>query len=1010
MKTSLKSSAEKRAEQAENLSFCKGVKLLYIKENVEKLLACIGRNGIFDSYTLHDISHVDEMLKIVDWLIPDRTKSAMTAAEWLMLTLGIYFHDLGMVVTKQEYEDRGKSDFPQYKEEVLKRLGRLEYTHADDRFLYQEFVREKHAKRIRFWIEQNSSSELGDAKEAYGEIQEMLSHLDKLFKRDLGLIYESHHLDDIDDFTKYRTDAHYGTDKDEKVNLDYIAVILRIADLLHITRDRTPPISMRMFNVSNPVSILEWKKQQAVRAIVPKKPRNADGNIDGSLEEDTIEVTAYFDGSDKAEAYFGLSAYLKYVQSELIRCNGITAKAKKTEATTDYDFPWQKIDESQITANGFETKKLQFVLDQENILQMLVGHTLYNDSSVVVRELAQNAIDAVRLQKEYDKKAPSKGKTPGRVSIKWDSDLRTLSFTDNGTGMTISDIENYLLKVGASKYQDSEIKKEFPDFSSISHFGIGILTCFMVADSIDVTTSSPNQEQATIVNLRNLNGNYLVRKVSKSGLIPAIRDHGTTVTLHLRNDVDMSNLAYDLRKWIVVPEVPVYLQEDDQEEIRIGYDSLADILKEFLAHMGIEADGVNYTIYQAASGNVTTAFAVRYSNYLCDWELISTPRRYLEQDSKEELLPIGTCIEGVRVEFTTPGYKQSHLLAIANIKGSKYKTNVARSAIELEGNREFLADIYSGYRQYLRDQIVCLRSSNYSDSWALSECSFLMSSLLNSGYDRIQPIDGDVLVQNFANLDCLIIENQGQRQCASAEYVSRLDEINLFDCAMLNAIEWLFREIRSSASLESILNVVCKEGNFLGDAKNILCNYAPENRLHQYALKDKEVSYIKVDRNHRRIQLTYSRHINRWNKYERTYAHLQRHVQVGNYNKCLFIPIGSFSIEGLDNEIGVQVMNNIYLKSDAELCQYIIKTLEKISVHKQAEILTELFIDCVSHPSILSTAYSEDAQVSLIKNMIGDSESLWTVVDREEFSNIVLAKTHLLYSINNWSRPAKEFD
>ncbi len=89
---------------------------------------------------------------------------------------------------------------------------------------------------------------------------------------------------------------------------------------------------------------------------------------------------------------------------------------------------------------------------------MLVGHTLYNDSSVVVRELVQNAIDAVKLQKQYENK---KGRiiTQGKVQVDWNEEKRELSFWDNGTGMTISDVENYLLKVGASKYRDDTIKK-----------------------------------------------------------------------------------------------------------------------------------------------------------------------------------------------------------------------------------------------------------------------------------------------------------------------------------------------------------------------------------------------------------------------------------------------------------------------------------------------------------------------------------------------------------------------
>ena len=353
MPMELKTSVEKRAEAAEQYPFCKGLKLLYVREQIEKLLSCIGRNGLFEEYTMHDISHIDAMLEIVEWLIPNDTKEHMTAAEWLMLTLAIYFHDLGMVVTKSEFENRNRSEFSRYKEEALSKIdksGKVDLL-ADDHFLYQEFVRENHAKRIRAWLEGQNKVALGDASEVVDEIKEMLSHLDRLFKIDLALICESHHLDDIDDFTKYKVDAHYGPSSNEKVNVDYIAIILRIADLLHITRDRTPSIAMHVFNVVNPISIIEWQKQQAVRAIVPQNRRNEEGNVDNNLEKNTIEVTAFFDGPETAEAYFGLSAYLKYAQSELIKCKAIVTKAKRTEGTVNYSFPWEKIDETHIVEN-----------------------------------------------------------------------------------------------------------------------------------------------------------------------------------------------------------------------------------------------------------------------------------------------------------------------------------------------------------------------------------------------------------------------------------------------------------------------------------------------------------------------------------------------------------------------------------------------------------------------------------------------------------------------------------
>ena len=38
-------------------------------------------------------------------------------------------------------------------------------------------------------------------------------------------------------------------------------------------------------------------------------------------EKDTIEITAYFEGAETAEAYFGLSSYLQYTRKELQKCN-----------------------------------------------------------------------------------------------------------------------------------------------------------------------------------------------------------------------------------------------------------------------------------------------------------------------------------------------------------------------------------------------------------------------------------------------------------------------------------------------------------------------------------------------------------------------------------------------------------------------------------------------------------------------------------------------------------------
>ena len=48
---------ELQAEKAENLSFCRGIKLLHIRDKVETMLGFIGKGGIFEEYTVHSIEH-----------------------------------------------------------------------------------------------------------------------------------------------------------------------------------------------------------------------------------------------------------------------------------------------------------------------------------------------------------------------------------------------------------------------------------------------------------------------------------------------------------------------------------------------------------------------------------------------------------------------------------------------------------------------------------------------------------------------------------------------------------------------------------------------------------------------------------------------------------------------------------------------------------------------------------------------------------------------------------------
>jgi hypothetical protein len=123
-----------------------------------------------------------------------------------MLVLSVYFHDLGMLVTKSEYERREGTRFSELCEKVLfskdndgkdyeARLSKLPDAERE-RFLYQEFVRANHAQRIKCWIKGKASEELGVNPQMAATLHELLTALPPEFRQDLAIVCESHHLDD----------------------------------------------------------------------------------------------------------------------------------------------------------------------------------------------------------------------------------------------------------------------------------------------------------------------------------------------------------------------------------------------------------------------------------------------------------------------------------------------------------------------------------------------------------------------------------------------------------------------------------------------------------------------------------------------------------------------------------------------------------------------------------------------------------------------------------------------
>ena len=120
-----------------------------------------------------------------------------------------------------------------------------------------------------------------------------------------------------------------------------------------------------------------------------------------------------------------------------------------------------------------------FQVNLGGMLDVLSNH-LYKSPDVFLRELLQNGVDAVTLRQ---KEQPDS--TGGKITITVEPGCR-LIFRDNGAGLSEEGIHRFLAVIGQSSKTEL-INGKIPE-DYIGRFGIGLLSCFMVSDSIVIHT------------------------------------------------------------------------------------------------------------------------------------------------------------------------------------------------------------------------------------------------------------------------------------------------------------------------------------------------------------------------------------------------------------------------------------------------------------------------------------------------------------------------------------------
>ena len=139
------------------------------------------------------------------------------------------------------------------------------------------------------------------------------------------------------------------------------------------------------------------------------------------------------------------------------------------------------------------SKQGSLSISSENIFPV-IKKWLYSDHDIFVRELISNGCDAItKLKKlnmmgEYEFEEGYKGK----VRVIANSQEKTLTFIDNGLGMTEEEVDEYINQIAFSGATDfiSKYKDKANDDQIIGHFGLGFYSAFMVASEVYIDTLS----------------------------------------------------------------------------------------------------------------------------------------------------------------------------------------------------------------------------------------------------------------------------------------------------------------------------------------------------------------------------------------------------------------------------------------------------------------------------------------------------------------------------------------
>lgn len=532
---------EKRSEKAPDTKELIG----HIYDIVHEASVLLSRvTDTFPEYTLHESTHSLNVLKTMGRIIPKETLEQMNELELTILILSAFLHDIGMVIARQRKKEiLRRRDFSHFKEKYSRMNYSLRKAKEEGKYriatqiedqLLTFYLRQSHAIRGAEFVKQKFGSKLKYHDLDFSDLLCKIcqSHGEPWEK--LGVRRERVYGYPLRE--EYPTCYLFGN---FEINAQFLAIVLRIADILDFDRERTPSVLFEYLYPISEISLSHWLTHLSVQGwlIAENKIRYR-----VECEHPLYQKTVY--------------EFLDKVDGELQGAKLLMEKFPADIAEKYKMHLPRAVDRSEIGPRIVGGKPsyifgdFQFGLDYDRVIALLVEELQY-ERSAAIRELLQNSVDACRYRYSLERSlGTSWDKKKVKIHFVYDNNARTLTVEDNGIGMDREIVRNHLLRVGCSYYSKDNpryvrdvatFREKGVSFYPISKFGIGILSCFLIADRVLIKTR--RKERNNLSNPLSIKINPKLKMYVINELEPSDWDNekepGTVITLYLTQPIDL---------------------------------------------------------------------------------------------------------------------------------------------------------------------------------------------------------------------------------------------------------------------------------------------------------------------------------------------------------------------------------------------------------------------------------------------------------------------------------------